>query len=567
MLVLDNLEQVVEVGPQLAALVERAPSLRLLATSRAPLRIRAEYEVVVHPLPVPDAWLHADLASVRSSPAVMLLVDRCTFMGAPLEVTASNATILAELCRHADGLPLVIELIAAQARAVSLETLLTRLEEALARPGPRDLPPRQRTLSATLEWSMSLLGEREREVFVGLAAFAGSFTLSAAQALLGGAPDTLVILAELVEQSLLMRLPGPEARYRLLEPVRQYAVRFTPPGHRRVHAEHYLDVARGSWHRLRRDDLVTTLEAVDLDHANHLAAHQYLVDEGRHEEAIDLVHGLALGVLLRGHARQWRDRLSLSLPSDLPTTARGRYAATAGLLDYATSRRESALAELREAHALAHQAGQDLVAAEAALFGSLVSLNLGDRAEATRLADSARGQSLPWIFTMMQLIDGQLSILAGDLESAAAHLNEGWKSALALENPFLVAISLNMRATVSERRGDFVETCRLLVSSVEESVAARMGWPLAFALPALAGVAMRLDEPHVAGRLLGAAASFTGSPSLLGAFPASRQRAQADIDLLRTRLGPRFDHTIQAGRLLQLDEVARLARNLGVLGD
>jgi hypothetical protein len=164
--------------------------------------------------------------------------------------------------------------------------------------------------------------------------------------------------------------------------------------------------------------------------------------------------------------------------------------------------------------------------------------------------------------TMVHLIDGQVSILAGDLEAAAAQLDAGWRSALALENPFLVAISLNMRATVSERRGDLVETCRLLVGSVEESVAVRMGWPLAFALPALAGVAMRLDEPQVAARLLGAAASFTGSPTLLGVFPASRQRSETDIDLLRSRLGSHFEATVQAGRLLQLDEVARLASNL-----
>ncbi len=412
---------------------------------------------------------------------------------------------------------------------------------------------------------MSLLDEREREVFVALAAFSGSFTLGAAEALLGGAPDALVVLSGLVEQSLLMPLPDSEARYRLLEPVRQYAVRLAPPALRKVHAEHYLDIARGSWQQLRGDDLTSTLDSLDLDHANHLAAHRYLVDEGRHADAIDLAHGIALGMLLRGHAREWRNRLDLSRPAALPTTARGRYAATAGLLDYAISRRESAVLALSEAHSVALVAGDDQVAAEAALFGSLVSLNLGDPVQAARLADAARGQQLPWASTLVRLIDGQLSILAGDLEAAAERLDDGWRSALALGNPFLVAMSLNMRATVTERRGDLVETCRLLLNSVEESVAGRMGWPLAFALPALAGVAMRLDEPHVAGRLLGAAASFTGSTSLLGVFPASRQGSEADIDHLRTRLGARFDATVQAGRLLDLDEVARLARTLAPL--
>jgi hypothetical protein len=316
---------------------------------------------------------------------------------------------------------------------------------------------------------------------------------------------------------------------------------------------------------LRAAELVSSLDSLDLDHANHVVAHQYLLDEGRPEDAIDLVHGIALGLLLRGHARQWRDRLDLSSAGDVPIKARGRRAAAAGMLDYAISRREPALANLMEGRALAMQAGDELVAAEAALFGSLVALNVGDVAQATRLADTARPHRLPWGVTMLRLIDGQAAILAGDLDAAAAQLDAGWRSALALGNPFLVAIALNMRATVSERRGDLVETCRLLVSSVEESVAARMGWPLAFTLPALAGVAMRLDEPQVAARLLGAAASFTGSPTLLGVFPASRQRSEADIDLLRSRLGRRFDATVQAGRLLHLDEVARLASDLVLL--
>ncbi|NHA66741.1 ATP-binding protein [Phycicoccus flavus] len=564
LVVLDTLEHVLGVGRWLVVLLDRCPDLRLLATSRAPLRLRAEHEVVVPPLPVPDAWLPPDPGAVGAAPAVRLLLERCAQRDAAVELTPGNAAVVAELSRRTDGLPLAIELVAAQARVLPLEVLLGRLDQALRRPGPRDLPERQRTLGATLEWSLSLVDARERAAFATLAVFAGSISLAAAESLLG--PEALEVLADLVEQSLLVPVDGPDARFRMLHPLRQHAAPRVPPEAAGRHAEFFLEAARATWPRLRGAELTATLDGLDLDGPDLLAAHTWLVAQERAEDAVDLVHGVAFGVLLRGHAREWRDRVDLAATGRLAPLARARALVSAGLLDYALARRSDAAAALGRAAGLVDEhdlaAADPALAAECALWGGLVAVNLGDAAQGAARAETLRRDPSAWGRAFLRLLEGQLALLAGDLDAAAEVLQEGWRAALELGNPLVVAVSLNMRATVAERREDLEGTTRLLLASVEESAASRLGWPFAFALPALAGVAMRRGEPEVAGRLLGAAASVVGSPTLLGVFPASRGRAEADLGALRARLGPRFAETVDAGRLLQPDDVVGLARTL-----
>ena len=294
LVVLDNLEQVLECAADVAALLDACPDLRVLATGRAPLRIRVEQEVVVPPLPVPDPWSDSDVAAVAASPAVRMLVQRSTAMGNAIEIDPGTAPTLAEICRRVDGLPLALELAAAQARSVSLDTLLARLDEALAGGGPRDLPERQRSLQATLDWSHELLSEREREVFAAVGVFAEGFSLTAAEAVLDGASDTLRVLSSLVEQSLVVPVPAPGSRFRLLEPVRQYAVRRTPLSVAATHAEYFLRVAVDSRARLRGPDLVAVLDVVDAEQANIVAAHDHLLAQGRIGDAVTLVEGSAL---------------------------------------------------------------------------------------------------------------------------------------------------------------------------------------------------------------------------------------------------------------------------------
>ncbi len=226
LLLLDNLEQVVDAGPDLSQMLQLCPNLQLLATSRALLRIAGERDYPVDPLPDDDA--------------VALFQERAT-VAEPLEAVH-------EICRRLDGLPLAVELAAARTRLLPPAQLLERLDMALPvlTGGRRDAPERQRTLRATIEWSYELLGNEERQLFRRLAVFAGSFTLEAAEVVCDADLETL---ESLLEQSMLRRWAS--GRLSMLETIREYAVeRLDESGEveeiRRRHADFFLGVAESA---------------------------------------------------------------------------------------------------------------------------------------------------------------------------------------------------------------------------------------------------------------------------------------------------------------------------------
>jgi predicted ATPase len=179
LLVLDNCEQVVEAGPQVRTLLQAAPGLQVLATSRVALRLRGEKRVAVPPLtlPVQEATVLEQLAHVE---AVRLFVERARDVDAHFALTADNARAVAEICVRLDGLPLALELAAARVQLLPPETLLPRLARRLGllTEGPRDVPARQQTLRATIDWSYQLLTPGEQQLFQRLAVFQGGDTLT-----------------------------------------------------------------------------------------------------------------------------------------------------------------------------------------------------------------------------------------------------------------------------------------------------------------------------------------------------------------------------------------------------
>ena len=228
LLLLDNFEQIVAAAPRVSDLLEAAPNVRVLVTSREPLRIRGEHRYAVDPL--------------EHTEAVALFVERARAVVAGF--TADGA--VAEICRRLDGLPLAVELAAARVGLLAPAELLARLDRALPllTGGARDAPGRQRTLRATIEWSHQLLDEEEQALFAKLAVFAGGFTLDAAEAVCDAALD---VLQSLVDKSLVRRRWGSD-RFLMLETVREFAVeqleRFDGREDvRRRHAEYFLAVA------------------------------------------------------------------------------------------------------------------------------------------------------------------------------------------------------------------------------------------------------------------------------------------------------------------------------------
>ena len=230
LIVVDNCEHVIDAAAKLlAALVSDSTGPVFLATSREPLRVDDEQLFPLAPLGLPDA--EANAAAIAESEAVRLFVERARRLQPDFALTPSRATVVAELCRHLDGIPLALELAAARVRALSVEQIADRLDDRfrLLTAGPRERMPRQQTLRAAFDWSWDLLPETERAVFRRLAAFPATFALDAACAVAAddGLDEFAIVdvVSQLVARSLVVAVTDEaETRYHLLETARAYAL-------------------------------------------------------------------------------------------------------------------------------------------------------------------------------------------------------------------------------------------------------------------------------------------------------------------------------------------------------
>ena len=254
-MVVDNVEQLLSAAPLVEQALERAPGLKVLMTSRGPLRIRGEKVVAVAPLALPEQGAPGDPGTLAAVPAVAFFIACARDARPGFELTEANAAAVAEICRRLDGLPLALQLAAARLAVLSPAALLARLERRLPllTRGPRDLPERQQTLRAAIAWSYDLLGTAEQRLFRQLAVFAGGLTLEAVEALIKGDPDDLdplEAISSLIGQSLVVVQPLDETtpRYGMLETIREFALEQldrsgeAAEAHRR-HAEFVRDLA------------------------------------------------------------------------------------------------------------------------------------------------------------------------------------------------------------------------------------------------------------------------------------------------------------------------------------
>jgi predicted ATPase len=231
LIVLDNFEHVLAAAAELGRFLGACPELTVLVTGRSALRLRGEREVLLEPLEAPAAGL-ADAEVVGRSAAVQLLVARAVAVRPGFALTPANAAAVAELCRRLDGIPLALELAAVQLRILTPAALLTRLGARLDRgldlaAGSVDLPSRQRTLRATIEWSYDLLSEAQRVLLARLSVFSGAWTIEACEAvgIVDGDLDAVDTLSALVTQSLVRvdESAPDKPRFRMLDTVRAYA--------------------------------------------------------------------------------------------------------------------------------------------------------------------------------------------------------------------------------------------------------------------------------------------------------------------------------------------------------
>jgi predicted ATPase/class 3 adenylate cyclase len=341
LLILDNFEQVIDASPTVAELLRAASRLKILITSREPLRIAGEQEVPVPPLELPDVRRAQDrVDELRAVDSVALFLQRARSVRPAFDLTPANAAAVAELCARLDGLPLALELAAARTRLFEPRELLARLDRSLSfLGGGRDVDERQRTLRGAIDWSYDLLSEPEQLVFRRLSVFAGGCTLEAIEAVclpdeLG--LDPLEVVFSLHDKSLLRRDEPSHAglRVAMLETIRQYALEQLEasgeaPDLRRRHAEFFLQVAERQAVSPSGHDQQQWFDTLDRDLDNLRAAIRWAIDSGEVEKGLRLTASLSRFWLFRNHVKEGRRHLEQLLA--LPTPAESRAARAAAL--------------------------------------------------------------------------------------------------------------------------------------------------------------------------------------------------------------------------------------------
>jgi predicted ATPase len=329
LLVLDNFEQVLGAAPAVTELLAEAPGLKVLATSRAPLGLYGEKEYAVPPLAVPDVKHLPDLKTLSQYEAVRLFIERAKSAKVDFEVTGESAPAVAEICVRLDGLPLAIELAAARIKMLPPKAMLQRLTSRLKllTGGARDLPERQRTLRATIEWSHALLDEGEKVLFARLSVFAGGRTLEAIEAICDAegdlAVDTFEGVSSLVDKSLLRQEEGPggEPRFVMLETVHEFAREKLQESAeaeeiKRVHAAYFLTLAEEAYPKLKGAIQLQWLERLEVEHENMRAALSWASERKEVEVALRLEGAFSFFWLLRGYHSEGRRWLEETLAID-----------------------------------------------------------------------------------------------------------------------------------------------------------------------------------------------------------------------------------------------------------
>jgi len=325
LLILDNFEQVVAAAPEIGTLLEAAPGVSVLASSREPLAIVGEAIYPVPPLAVPAEPGRPTAEQLKGLEAVDLFVERARSVRPDFRLTDANAPAIAAICRRLDGLPLAIELAAARANLLAAEQILARLDSRLTllASSRRDLPDRQRTLRGAIDWSHELLSEVERVVFRRFSVFSGGADVEALGPVLDPdgelGVDLLDLASALVDRSLIRSIAdGNENRLAMLETIREYAAeQLTSSGEeprvRDRHAAYFRRLAEGSRYVLtdpRRDEI---LDQLDRELPNLRAALRWSLDGGDHETGFAIASDLDDFWPSRGHLVEGRAALKVLL--------------------------------------------------------------------------------------------------------------------------------------------------------------------------------------------------------------------------------------------------------------
>ena len=575
-LLLDNFEHVLDAATYVGNLLAACRGVVVVATTREALGIRAEHVFVVEPLAIPSRDQLDDPVALRQFPSVQLFEERARAANSNFELTDDTIATIAEICLDLDGLPLAIELVAAQARVLTPHDILSRLQARapLVTAGPRDVPARHRTLEATVAWSYDLLTPAEQAVFRLCGVFAGGFTSAALQALAQAIDldvDALFAVTQLVAKNL-VRLSGESSgtsRFALLETIRTYALdRLRESGElapaQRAQAQYYVDLAEQLQPAMRGPGMARALDTLATEYSNLRAVFQWSSAHRELELGLRLAGALYLFWNARGHvaeARAWLEP-ALAASDGVSTEVRAVAFNAAGVMAGMQHDHERAVAYFSESFALWTQLGKVDRQAGVALNLGLVAQNLreleraevqferayelyvqaGDRrGQANALGSRARvARDRGKLHLALDLLEQCLSLFRA--------VGDDWGIANCLANLGHVHLELEDAVASEAAFREALEVRRALGNLLH----------IAESLEGLAGVMAR-DRPRIAVRLLGAAKSMrdqSGAP-----VPAAEEARYADL-VGRVRAGltdTMFRAGWNAGRTLAVNSAVDLA--------
>jgi predicted ATPase/DNA-binding CsgD family transcriptional regulator len=527
LLLLDNCEHLPGACVSLAeGLLRRCPNLRILATSRAALGAVGEALFNVPPLTLPDPRRGPTVGSLPEYEAVRLFVERAKAVRPDFTLTEANALAVAHICYRLDGIPLALELAAARTKVLSVDQISERLDDsfALLTGGGRTRMPHHKTLRATMDWSYELLTERERTLLARLSVFASGFALEAAEAVGTGGSidgyDVLDLLAFLVDKSLvLVAEHDGEARYRLLETVRQYGrEKLEESGEAEPilqrHAGFYLALAERA--DLMSREQAVWLERLENEHDNFRAALALsLGGDALSEEGIR--SGLRMAVALwpfwytRGYLSEGRGWLesAIMMSGSVASSAKAAALNGAGYIalfqgDYGAARAllERSLALYRE---LRNDEG---VASSLIYLGFVAVLSLQDLETVPALEEEAMGLRPrlrdPLVVANLLLLSGLVAINQGDLERAVSLHRESLTMFREMHDARGMGHCFNNLGFLALLRNDHEEAAALLRENLR--LARQSGYKLAtqYSFLGLGFVADSWNDPVRAARLWGA---------------------------------------------------------------
>jgi predicted ATPase/DNA-binding CsgD family transcriptional regulator len=472
LLILDNFEQVSEAAPLVVRLLGGSRQLKLLVTSREPLRLSAERIVVVPPLAVPaESQSIQDLAEVES---IRLLIARAETGGATVPTEPTDLLALADIARRVDGLPLAIELAAARLAYLTPIALLDRLEHRLPilTSRNRDIPGRQRTMRDTIAWSYGLLTPAEQGLFRRLGVFAGSFSIEAAAAVQDAfdtaAGDAFDLVADLVDRSIVQRRQDVlgQPRFGLLETIREFALdELQSAGERataeRAHAGSMLALAEQASTEMRGAEQTSWIPRLDAESGNLRNALLWTIDHAETETALRLTVGLSTYWSIHSAQREGLDWLgrSLALPADPPLDdLRGSALRCGAALAWAVGDFALATSFGEQSLAIARAAGNHGKIAGALINLGVVAGRMENHPQATALFEEglaeARAASDPYLIGAALANLGLEATEGGDHAAAVRYFEEGLRLFREMGNDQRTSQMLANLALASQRTGE-----------------------------------------------------------------------------------------------------------------